>query len=264
MVGTADVGHGGDRRAARSGAACGAYSELGREVEGLLLDYVFAGIWEVDVGGLGGRATIANVGGHHSRKFAELVLTTGNGDLGAIHVHLSVADVIEPSPCKNCVSVRHFIRNRKIDVVDAIRVGGRAHNRTLEVVGVVGWTTTDKALKDIPIAGFLEVGSGSLICHADLAGTTSVDGSICASTKAKFERNNLAGLEVGDSALSDIGAVAGEIVAGGIKRILRVRAWNRRRVGDEEMGVCRSEEEDGRESLELHVRLKEWIRSCCL
>jgi len=76
-------------------------------VEGTLGD-ILSRVGEVSVELFGGGASVSDVGGEHGWESVELVGTTADGDLGAVHVHFSVANVVEPSPCENGTAILDF------------------------------------------------------------------------------------------------------------------------------------------------------------
>jgi len=72
------------------------------------LGNILSRVGEVGVELFGGGASISNVCSEHGWESVELVRATADGDLGAVHVHFSVANVVEPSPCENGTAILDF------------------------------------------------------------------------------------------------------------------------------------------------------------
>ena len=137
-------GGGGSRRAAPGGGG-----ELG------LTDHlhVRTSIGKLDVGALRRAAVIADVGDEHVGVAREVVgATAGDGDRGAVHVHLAVAGVVEPGPGE--------------DGIAGFGVGGDG-----EVEGLVAARLVDAAALDR--LDDLE-GLSAVVRNRELAGTTFV------------------------------------------------------------------------------------------
>jgi hypothetical protein len=86
--------------------------------------------------------------------------TAGDGNWGAVHVHLAVADSVEPSPSQSVLSSGDAFGHLEAEIGVAIRVQGGA--AALE------------GLDHLPRGG---LGGLEVFCQTDLAGTAAVDGA---------------------------------------------------------------------------------------
>jgi len=82
-------------------------------VQGRSLRHILARVWEVGIEIFGCLALVdaGKVGNHHAGQRAHLVLAARDGDLGAVHVHFAVADVVEPGPGKDRIAVLRLTWN---------------------------------------------------------------------------------------------------------------------------------------------------------
>lgn len=94
------------------------------------IDHVRSEAGEEHIGALNGRAAVGDIGRKHARAGAKgirrrtlverhtLGLVAGrharlDGDVGAVHVHFAVADVVEPGPGKDGLAGRRVVGQRK-------------------------------------------------------------------------------------------------------------------------------------------------------
>jgi hypothetical protein len=125
-----------------------------------LIRHVRARLGEEHIVQLEGAAAVANVGDKHGRKAAEVALGRGassDGDGSAVHVHLTVANVVEPGPGEDGIA-------------------GRSIRGDSEGVGALagGGAVSDVRVDDVPGAASV-VGERGLTAATAVVGTT-VDG----------------------------------------------------------------------------------------
>ena len=177
----------------------------------VLTGHRVAGVGELNIGAFGGAALVANVGDEHvgqSGQSARATLGAGNGDRGAVHVHLAVADLVEPSPGQRVLTSRQVFGNGEVVGIGSSSVGIVADVAS----GVLGRAATLNGVDDLPdgVLVGLEV-SGD----RDLAGTTTVG-----STTLELELLGAAlGVDVAGTALlvDAIALLAREIGTTGIE-----------------------------------------------
>lgn len=107
-------------------------------VLGVVVD-IGTGLGEEEVLAFDGRAAVADVGDKHvgtaadgvgsTTGLAELLGASSDGDGGAVHVHLAVTDLVEPSPGKQSITGRSVVGESKA-------VAGVTHDRAVANVGV--------------------------------------------------------------------------------------------------------------------------------
>jgi hypothetical protein len=169
------------------------------------------------------------VGDEHGRQRAHGVRSAGDRHFRAVHVHLAVADVVEPGPSHDggtTLNLSGYLEGQGVDTVGSI--GASAHNSSRKVASSASWATTDETLDDFPVRWILELSCVCFVGQGDLAGPSTVD--CCVGTIAKFILQVEGGScgQWGDCALGDIGTVARKVGAGGIERVFDgiTRNWN--------------------------------------
>jgi hypothetical protein len=234
--------------ARRSSGAAADRSGEGRGSAVELLDEG-TGVGELEVGGVGGAAAVADVGDEHVREGVEKARVAGgagDGDGSALHVHLTVADLVEPAPGENVLASGEILRDVEAVLVGDIGLGVVTH----VAGGVLGRAATLDGLDDLPdgILGGVQV-SGD----GDLAGATAVDGSA-------LERE-LLGRALSEGVVDAIGVVgdslAGEVGAIGLERAV---VGTRERDGAGKLDVCAG---DGNQSGQGD-NLSEHLEGVCL
>ena len=133
-----------------------------------------AGVGELEILALGsGALLVGNVGDEHVGEAAEggrdvAATTAGDGDGSAVHVHLSVADLVEPGPGEGVLASGKVFGHGNIVAVQARSV--------LDVLGEiargVGRAATHDGVDDLPLAVLGRSASGD----GELARTATVDG----------------------------------------------------------------------------------------
>ena len=202
------------------------------------------GVGELEVGALGGRASVVDVGSEHVGELVDEALAAAgasDSDGGAVHVHLTVADLVEPSPGKSVLAGSQVGGD-----LEVVGEGDGSLGVVTDVAGsVTGRAATLNGVDDLPdgVAGGGEVGG-----DGDLARTTTVDGSA-------LEGEGLGaalGVAVGD-AVGVVGdRLAGEVGAVGEERAVVDSAVGNR-VGHEDVSASNGNQSGERESLGEHL-----------
>lgn len=127
---------------------------------------VLARVGELDIGAFLGAAAVADVGHKHVRQAVQIVrgaAGTSHADGGTVHVHFSVADLVEPGPGDGVVAGAELLTYLEIIRVRDLACRGPA----LEVARLIfGRAAAFNRLDDLPhaVLGWLQVG-----CERDLA-----------------------------------------------------------------------------------------------
>jgi hypothetical protein len=175
-------------------------------------------------------ALARDVGNEEFRKIVVegiVVRTTRDRDRRTVHVHLTVSDLIEPSPGEGCVAVLHAFRDLELEVLEtlalvitsalssrwsSIRIGSDLSDVALGS----NRTATNVTVNDLPLG--LVGRRRIVVSHTELTRATTMD-----STTSEFEVIVLADLHgVGNaSAIKSIGttsALAGKVVTLTVER----------------------------------------------
>lgn len=207
-----------------------------------LLHGVLARVGKTDVGHLGSPASAtpdgSEVGNEHGRKGLEtrgVVGTTLDVDGGAVHVHLTVADRVEPGPSKSGLTGFDALWDGEAESVDTVVAVGLcvaalpratvATTWTLVAIGEVtpgvGGAATLDGVEHPPAVGVLELGRVGLVGDGDLAGSATVDSGVLVGS-AGVEDQILLGTDghVDTASTGRSDAVARKIGAGGVERVL--------------------------------------------
>lgn len=185
---------GAERSSVAATSAATAAVARGRGERARLLFDVGARVGELDVSALGGGAAVVDVGDEHVGETGEVAaLGAVDGDGRAVHVHLAVADVVEPGPGE-----------------DGVAAGGVLGDG--EVPGGLEGAVAQVGLDDLP-GGAAVVGQRGLAAAAAV-GRRALDG----------EAVGLAGLPLGDGSASRGAEVAEEPLAGEVGAALGQRA----------------------------------------
>ena len=173
-----------------------------------------------------------------------MVRSTRDGNLGTVHVHLSVADVVEPGPSHDCVSILDLWRRCEGEsLIDAVTsLSTRACNGCGKIAHGIGRAATDKTVNDLPAAGVFQFSGVRFVGERNLARASTVHGGVGTTSKVKLQRLRLVYFKVGDSSSREICSVAREVVATWIKRVFDGRARNGRWCDDVEVSVGDAEE----------------------
>ena len=167
--------------------------------------------------------------------------------MGTVHVHLSVADVVEPGPCKDSISILNLLGDLEgqalVNAIGAVGSSG-AGCGCIKISWSIGRATAEVAVDDLPVGGILERGCVSLIGDRDLTRTTTVNSSVGTATEIELQWLRRTGGHASFRA-SRNGIVTWEIVAIGIERVLDSRSGDGCRDVDQEMSI-RDAEERGR------------------
>lgn len=137
---------------------------------------------------LAGRAGIGDVGNEHVGKGVVVVVAvraTGDRNGSAVHVHLAVADLVEPGPGESSLTGLELLGDLDRVLLDtvvaalarallAVRAAIRVGAGGRDVAGSRGGAATDHGVDDLPLG--LVSRRGVLVGHGDLARTTTVDG----------------------------------------------------------------------------------------
>jgi hypothetical protein len=105
---------------------------------------------------------------------------------------------------------------------------GFAINSLVEISSGVGWTPSLDTVYDVPVVRITNLFSRGLICDCQLAGASSVDSIVLTTgpyVEFQFERRSSRQLLTSSNRKSH--AVAREITAIGVERILWCRSFNR-------------------------------------
>lgn len=169
--GTTLAGRGGSVRSGRSASSGTGRSAVSYGGTGAGTDDDIAGRRELDLVTLAGAATVSDVGFEDLGTLAPLRViasTSGDVDLAAAHVHLTVADLVEPGPGNDGLSGRGISRDGVGETWERVlRVGW-------EVAGSGDRASTLEGLDDGELRAPARVG---IVGDGDLAGSTSVDGT---------------------------------------------------------------------------------------
>jgi hypothetical protein len=124
-----------------------------------------------------------------------LVAPAGELDLCAVHVHFTVADIVEPRPRKNCASIFDFRWNLEGEILlDTVGAGdgsgttARMSAWAVQVQEGVGRAASNPGVNDLPVVGILLLGLIGLIRNGDLARATTMDSPVGAITKCELKR----------------------------------------------------------------------------
>lgn len=131
-----------------------------------------AGIGEVEVGLFSSRAAVSDIGNEHAWEAVKTARATSNGNFSAVHVHLAIANGVEPGPCQNSISALGLLWNSEaIAFEDAVgTIGARAScGSGVQIAFGVGWACANKAVDNLPVRGILLLGLVGLIGQGDLA-----------------------------------------------------------------------------------------------
>lgn len=129
-------------------------------------------VGEFEISAFRGGAGAADVGGEHIWESVEgglIPTVTRDGDGSAVHVHLAVANLVEPGPGEGGLAGWEIVRDleSKLSGAVAVWIGGK-------VARGVGGAASDDGVDDFEralLGGILVVGD------AELAGATTVDGA---------------------------------------------------------------------------------------
>lgn len=184
------------------------------------------GIWELDVGALGGGTAVADVGLEHvgqGREGAGRARGTGDSDRCAVHVHLAIADLVEPGPGEHVLAGGQVLGDVEAVLEGHLQVGVVAQVAR----SVLGRAAALDGLNDLPdrVDGGLEV-SGD----GDLAGAAAVDGGAL--------EGQLLGAALGvgvDGAVGGVGDGLAGVVAAAAFEGAAARAGEGDRVGHEDV-----------------------------
>ena len=193
---------------------------------------IISRVGEQDVLAVGDLAAILDVGNEHVWEAVEeagIALGAGNSEGSTVHVHLTVTDLVEPSPGKSVLAGGHILGDGELILVRNSGVG-----RVAEVTsGVLGGAAALNGLDDLPGRALVRL---KVLRDDDLARTTAVDGSAL-----ELKRLSRAlGIRV-TSTLKFVNTstlLAREIGAAGIERaVAEARGAVRHGVGHEDMGA---------------------------
>jgi hypothetical protein len=131
-----------------------------------------AGVGEFDVITLLSGTAVFNVGDEHvGKSIQEAVRAAGTSDRNgsAVHVHLTVSDLVEPAPGEDVVASSKVLRNREVVLVRDLGIGA-ATGQVSDLV--LSRAATLDGLDDLPdrVLGRVQVGG-----DRDLARATAVD-----------------------------------------------------------------------------------------
>lgn len=186
---------------ARAGTAitlCAALS--GRQSQGVRVALslgrdVLAGLWELQVDGLF-RRTLVNAGQVGDKHVGEAVhlraIAAGELGIDAVHVHLSVANGIEPRPGHNSMAVLDALGDVEIELVNTLGFISSTKRLCFSVDQIafgVGRASTFYRVDNFLAARILELRGIGLIGDGHLAAATAVDSGIVAF--AEVERQKL-------------------------------------------------------------------------
>ena len=146
--------------------------------------YRGTGIGEFEVAGFFGAAAVADVGDEHWRERGgalceaggfcvrfSLLATARDGDGGAVHVHLSIADLVEPRPRERVVTGCDAFGDRKLKLTGSVAVW---------ILGKISsdarWATAFDRVDDLPLAVLARLLVGG---EGNLAGASAVDSATC-------------------------------------------------------------------------------------
>lgn len=110
---------------------------------------VFARVGEFDVGAIRCNAAIAVIGRKHVRQTLHERLAsaiTGDSERSTVHIHFSVAHLVEPRPGEGVVSGSELLGNGEIILVGDFGTGAVSHVASLSL----SRTTTLNGLDDLP------------------------------------------------------------------------------------------------------------------
>lgn len=136
------------------------------------------------------------------------LLRRSHSHRSAVHVHLPVPNLIEPSPSQGIICRLHHIRDRKVERIRTLRQRVRTH-----IPRICRRTTAFDRLDDFEHRFFVW---GGIFCQSDLAGAAAVGG-------LTYEGDGLGSVDGHDVPLCDGVAVralfAGPVGAGGLERV---------------------------------------------
>jgi hypothetical protein len=110
--------------------------------------------------------------------------------LSTVHVHLSVANVVEPGPCKDRISILDLLGDLECQaLVHAIGTVGSigTGDGCVKISWRIGRATAEVAVDDLPVGGILKLGRVGLIGDGDLTRSTTVNGSVGTFTKVELQ-----------------------------------------------------------------------------
>lgn len=171
-----------------------------------------AGLGELEILALSsGALLVGNVGNEHVGEAAEdgrdiAVTTAGDSDGGAVHVHLSVADLVEPGPGEGVLARGEISGKGNIVGVEALCVVGVLR----EISRSVGRAATHDSVDDLPLAVLGRSGVGG---DGELARTATVDGGAL-----EGDRLGLTSVPSVGGLLAVIGSLAREVGASVVER----------------------------------------------
>lgn len=199
-VASARVAAGATLRSATAERLGGAAAELGDRL---------AGVGEGVVGALSCLASAANVcSGHVGEAVKALARTAGNVDGSAVHVHLAVADLVEPGPSHCQLTLRKRLRNGEV-------VGTERATLCVEVaLRVRGRAATNDRVDDLPLG---VLGGLQVLSDGDLARSATVGSSLVGRERDSDVRTD-GPLVHSCNLVAD--TLAGEVGARGLERAL--------------------------------------------
>ena len=172
--------------------------------------HIRAGLRELEVAALNSAATISDVGDEHGWAAAEgitgttdgeiaLGSTATDGDNGAVHVHLAVADLVEPAPAKEGLTSRGVVGEGEV------------------VAGV----TLDRAVSDVRVddgpSAATVVGQGGLAATTIVRGATGDGHAVRLTRSPGGDRLTLRSAhEVVVALAREVASITGERVGHGV------------------------------------------------
>jgi hypothetical protein len=203
---------------------------------------------------------ICHVRDEHGREVGVFAaVAAGELRVDAVHVKLSVADVVVPRPSHDGVAILHALGNGEIECVHAVNAVGfgiTAWPRSgvssfgtlilpIKIQQGVSGTALLDGIDDFPVLWVLHLRCFGFVCDADLAGATAMDGSICTITSVKGEELRRARLHDLTTRLRDmylVAEVTWEVAAVSEEWVLDCIAGDGHWRREKEMGIhCQSE-----------------------
>lgn len=220
--------------------------------------------------GLTSTRLVANVCNKERGEGTHLVTGTARDvDVHAVLVHFPIADRVEPGPRQNGMARLDALRHGDVPRVNTLglSVGSAVCVARVEVTGSIGRAAALDAVDDVPVVGVGSLCGIGLVGDRQLARTTSVHSSVLAVGNLELKRERLASLESLTAGGGKGCAVAGEVAARLVKRVLGRVALKGFRLSDEHVSVGHAEDGGGRDSHTAngshgidHFRSKDWVR----